>query len=148
MTKKLSQQQLEAAAHHINRYSRVDFLCDGFKVTLVIRRRKMKLVVAVYVNDEIKQEWLKEPEQHAESKFLPTRFSSCYPASTRSRLIKMLGKREAKRAFPNLDDKDEYKDTYWSSAKTALNYLNKVSDSIEVLTDLEQSILAIMELPV
>lgn len=134
MTKKLSKQQIEAAAQELNTGNHLRLNCDGYDITLRIERLKMRLVIGIYVNNKLKGEWLTQPENHVESKFFRSSFKSFYSGAEKVRLIKIWGKREVKRAIPNLDAKLEFKVPYFTTVLSALKHLNKVSDSITITT--------------
>lgn len=134
MTKKLSKQQIDAAAQELNTGKDLHLNCDGYDITLRIERFKMRLVVGIYVNNKLKGEWLTQPENHVESKFFKSSFKSFYSSARKATLIKEFGKRAVKKAIPNLDAKFEYKVPYFTTALSALKHLNKVSDSIAITT--------------
>ena len=117
-------------------YNKVILHCDGHDVTLRLVRMKMKLVVDIYVDQMFKGIWLTEPDKHPEAKFLPTKKVKIYSQKSKAEIIKVLGKREAKKSFPDLDKVIESKSYYFSSPKAALSHLIKVSDSIELLAEM------------
>ncbi|MBP6114533.1 MAG: hypothetical protein KA474_07445 [Acinetobacter sp.] len=95
----------------------------------------MKLVIAIYVNGSVKGVWATKPEEHQESKFLASHQKSYYSAKEKAERIKVFGKREANKRF-DLDKKFEYKLPFFTTPQAALNHLIKVSDSIELLTEM------------
>ena len=112
--------------------------CDGYIVHLKLERvQDLKLAVEVYVNSFVKGEWLVHPDKHVESKFFPSRFVYVISPAKKKQAIKRLGKKRAYEFYPDLDKKIEYKGTHFSSGKTALNHLIKVSGSIELITEME-----------
>ena len=117
-------------------YNKVILHCDGYDVTLRLVRMKMKLVVDIYVDQMFKGIWLTEPDKHPKAKFLPTKKVKIYSQKSKAEIIKVLGKREAKKSFPDLDEVIESKSCYFSSPKAALSHLIKVSDSIELLAEM------------
>ena len=117
-------------------YNNVILHCDGHDVTLRLVRMKMKLVVDIYIDQMFKGIWLTEPDKHPEAKFLPTKKVKIYSQKSKAEIIKVLGKREAKKSFPDLDKVIESKSCYFTSPKAALNHLIKVSDSIELLAEM------------
>lgn len=110
----------------------VHLTCDGYKITLTIERIKMKLVVAIFINNTIQAAWFTHPQEHPESKFLLTRYKSYFSAKRKAEIIKAFGKREANKRY-DLDKKFEYKLPYFNTAKSAIDHLIKVSDSIELV---------------
>lgn len=116
-------------------FETVYLMCDGYEITLKIERYKMKLVIGIYVNGSIKGDWLINPKDHPESKFLAIRYKSYYSPKNKAEIIKVFGKREANKRF-DLDKKHEYKLPYFNTANAALTHLIKVSKSIELLTEM------------
>lgn len=132
----LSKEQKADAIKQLNGlFNTVRLICDGYKITLKMERYKMKLVIGIYVNGHIKGAWAVKPEEHPESKFLASHQKSYYSAKEKAERIKAFGKREANKRF-NLDKKFEYKLPFFNSARSALNHLIKVSDSIELVTEM------------
>lgn len=140
MNKKLSKQQIEAAAEELNTGNHLRLNCDGYDITLRIARLKMRLVIVIYINDQLDPKWLTEHEQHPESKFLRSSFKSIYSSAKKTRLIKMYGKRAVKKIVPNLDAKLEFKVHYFTTALSALKHLNKVSNSIAITTTIQDTL--------
>lgn len=118
-----------------NQFRAVHLMCNGYEITLKIERFKMKLVVGIYVNGSINGAWITNSEDHPESIFLATHHKSYYSAKNKAEIIKAFGKREANKRF-DLDKKHEYKLPYFNTAQAALSHLIKVSDSIELLTEM------------
>lgn len=110
--------------------------CDGYEITLKIQRHKMKLVVGIYVNGTVKAIWSMEHEKHPEAKYLAPHFINLYKPSQKQKLIKAVGKRFAYKEYPDLDAKREYRLPYFANATKAINHLMKVSESIELLTEM------------
>ena len=133
---KLSKEQKASAIQELETYNRIAFMCDGYEISLRIQRHKMKLVVGIFVNDTVKGIWCSEPEKHPEAKYLAPCFISVWKSKSKQELIKTYGKREAYKRFPDLDDKNEYRLPYFSSATRAINHLIKVSDSIELIGEM------------
>ena len=134
----LTKEQKEFILNQLtSQFSRVDLLCDGFEVQLKLERvQNLKLAIGVYVNGWMKGSWLLKPEDYKESKFLPVRTKSAYSPKKKQEIIKAFGKREAYKSFPKLDAKIEIKSSYFNTARSALSHLIKVSDSIELLTEM------------
>lgn len=116
-------------------FKTVYLMCDGYEITLKIERYKMKLVIGIYVNGSIKGDWFIDSKNHPESKFLAIRHKSHYSAKNKAEIIKAFGKREANKRF-DLDKKYEYRLPYFNTAQVALNHLIKVSESIELVTEM------------
>lgn len=133
---KLSKEQKASAIKELETYNHVAFMCDGYEVALRIQRHKMKLVVGIFVNGDIKGCWCNEHEKHPEAKYLAPYFINVWKSKSKQELIKTYGKREAYKRFPDLDDKNEYRLPYFSSALRAVNHLIKVSDSIELIGEM------------
>lgn len=114
----------------------IELNCDGFKIWLSLERCKMRLVVAIYINGWFKGGWLLSKEPCPEAKYLPIKRRAVYTAKQKAQIIKALGKREAKKAFPNLDDVYEHRGAFFSSPKAALAHLIKVSETIELVTEM------------
>lgn len=133
----LSKEQKALVIERLNRpFGTASFMCDGYEIILKLARHKMKLVISIYVNGTVKAIWSIEHEQHSESKFLSPHFISRYKPSHKAKLIKAIGKSKAYKEYPDLDAKQEYRLPYFSSALKAVNHLIKVSDSIELLTEM------------
>ncbi|RSN77916.1 hypothetical protein [Acinetobacter haemolyticus] len=115
--------------------SMVYLKCDENKVSLTLERHKMKLVIGIYVNHEFRGDWLFHPEKHPESKYLPIKRISKYAPSAKQRVIKTFGKRKAYKLYPDLDEVIERPWLYFNTARSALNHLLKVSESIEVIKE-------------
>jgi hypothetical protein len=133
---KLSKEQKTLILEQLNsQFKSVHLLCDGYDITLKMERYKMKLVIGIYVNDSVKGVWVTKPEEHQESKFLASHQKSYYSAKEKAERIKVFGKREANKRF-DLNKKFEYKLPFFTTPQAALNHLIKVSDSIELLTEM------------
>ena len=133
---KLSKEQKASAIQELEKFNHVSFMCDGYEISLRIQRHKMKLVVSIFVNGDIKGCWCNEHEKHPEAKYLAPYFINVYKLSFKQKLIKAYGKKRAYKEFPDLDKKHEHRLPYFSSALRAVNHLIKVSDSIELLTEM------------
>lgn len=114
----------------------IELNCDGFIICLSLKRYKMRLVVDIYINGVLKGAWFSSKEQHAETKYLPIKRRAVYTAKQKAEIIKALGKREAKKTFTNLDAVHEGRTSFFNSPKAALAHLMKVSETIELLTEM------------
>lgn len=110
--------------------------CDGYEITLKIQRHKMKLVIGIYVDGTVKGVWCSEYEKHPEAKYLAPYFINVWKLNSKKEIIKTYGKKEAYKRFPDLDAKHEYRLPYFANATKAINHLMKVSESIEILTEM------------
>lgn len=117
-----------------SQFKHIELNCDGFKVQLSLVRYKMRLVIDIYINGVFKGEWLSSTKGHPETKYLPFKKTPVFTSKRKAEIIKSLGKREAKKLFPNLDLVVEQPTCFFTSPKAALSHLIKVSDSIELLT--------------
>lgn len=119
-----------------HQYSTVKIKCNDHEISLCLERvAKMKLAVSVYVDGFSKSIWLFKPDEHIESKFYPTLYKSYYSAKQKAELTKIWGKREVKKRH-DLDARYEYKLPFFNSARAAINHLIKVSDSIELISEM------------
>lgn len=114
----------------------VELDCDGFKIWLSLQRYKMRLVVAIYINGCFKGAWLGLNSEHPETKYLPLKRRAIYTEKQKAEIIKALGKREAKKTFPNLDAVYESRTSFFNTPKAALAHLIKVSEKIELVTEM------------
>ncbi|MHA3079529.1 hypothetical protein [Acinetobacter sp. ANC 5502] len=133
----LSKEQKAFILEKLNhQYSSVKVKCNGYEISLCLERvAKTKLAINVYVDGFFKSVWLFKPDEHIESKFYPTLYKSYYSAKQKAELTKIWGKREVKKRC-DLDVKYEYKLPFFNSARSALNHLIKVSDSIDLITEM------------
>lgn len=132
----LSKEQKAFAIKELEKGSRVKLNCDSYEISLMIQRHKMKLVMGIYVDGTVKGIWCTEHEKHPEAKYLAPYFINVYKPSFKQKIIKLYGKRRAYKEHPDLDAKHEHRLPYFSSATRALNHLIKVSESIELVTEM------------
>lgn len=142
MTKKLSKNQIEDAIQTLDQLHYLRLNCDGYDITLRISRLKMRLIIAIYVNDVMDYQWVTRPDQYVESKFFRSSFKSIYSTAQKNRLRKIYGQQHVKTAIPNLDQKIEYKVPYFNTAFAAIQHLNKVSNLVTMTKCIQNSILA------
>lgn len=117
-----------------SQFNHIELNCDGFIIWLSLKPYKMRLVIDIYINGVFKGKWLGLTKEHPETKYLPTKKTAVFTPKRKAEIIKSLGKREAKKLFPNLDVVVEQPTCFFTSPKAALSHLIKVSDSIELLT--------------
>lgn len=122
--------QLESPFNH------VELNCDGYIICLSLKRYKMRLVIDIYINGVFKGEWLGFTKEHPETKYLPIKKRAFFTPKRKAEIIKALGKREAKRMFPKLDEVHEGRTSFFTSPQAALSHLVKVSGSIELVGEL------------
>lgn len=130
---KLTKEQKEMLAQQLSTpWGRVELLCDGYRVNLVVERCKgMTYRVVTYINGCWKGEWMSGTQSHPEQKFLRKSERSLCSAKERADAEKLLGKRYvAKQPFYN--EKITIYDVSWASGKAAINHLCKVCESVEV----------------
>ena len=132
----LSKEQKAFAIKELETYNHVQFKCDGYEISLKIQRHKMKLVVGIYVDGTVKGIWCTEHEKHPEAKYLAPYFINIYKPSFKQKIIKLYGKRRAYKEHPDLDAKHEHRLPYFANAIKAINHLIKVSESIELITEM------------
>ncbi|MFZ6655641.1 hypothetical protein [Undibacterium sp. TJN19] len=113
-------------------WGRVELICDGYKINLVVERYKeLSYRVATYVNGYIKGEWFYSKSESPESRFLRKRVVPNISPTKKKKLEKIYGKRViAKDPFWSGSVTVFYPD--WPSGKAALNHLCKICDSVEI----------------
>ena len=113
------------------RYGQVTLKCGNDEICLKIEPIKaLKLVVAVWVNGQIKGQWLGD-DTCPEYKYMRKSERFIYKASFRQKAKKELGVRRYKSM--GYDDKTTVVYPWFNSGKSAIDHLCKVCDSIEVL---------------
>lgn len=122
--------QLESQFNH------VELNCDGFIIGLILKPYKMRLVIDIYINGVFKGEWLGFTKEHPETKYLPIKRKAFFTPKRKAEIIKVFGKRAAKKMFPKLDEVHESRSCFFTSPQAALSHLIKVSDSIELVGEL------------
>lgn len=132
----LTKEQKAFAIKELETWNHVQLICDGYEIALKIQRHKMKLVVGIYVNGTIKGSWCTDHSEHSEAKYLAPYFINKFKPSFKAKILKLYGKRRAYQEYPDLDAKHEYRLPYFANATKAINHLIKVSESIEILTEM------------
>lgn len=122
-----------------SQFNHVELNCDGFKIWLRLQPYKMRLVIDIYINGVFKGEWLGVTKTHPETKYLPIKKKPYFTTKRKAEIIKTFGKREAKKMFPKLDDVHESRTCFFTSPKAALNHLIKVSENIELITEMKNA---------
>jgi hypothetical protein len=67
----MSPQEWEEAEQRCTLFSSAKLLCDGYVINLKEERLGYRVVVAIYVNGEIRGEWLCDSVDSVEKKFYP-----------------------------------------------------------------------------
>lgn len=116
---------------------RVELLCDGYKVNACIERSGMKLVIAVYVNGEIKGSWC-DGKGEIPQKFCQVKKRYLYPASKRA-----VAAKAAKRRGMDADSRKWYTSIaerniktwmpWWTNSKAFCRHIRKTCTSIEIV---------------
>lgn len=93
-----------------------------------VRKSESTTVLAVYIDGYIKGEWFtKEAVQPSCLKQVwRKRAISIYKPAEKKRIIKDFGKRQAKKFFPNLDDKKEFFDCHFTTAKSLVHQFKRI----------------------
>ncbi len=115
-------------------FGMVKLLIDGYEVLLMIHRiGKMQLAIAVYINGQIKGEYLdKGSEESRRFYFLKKR----YVMSLKYRQkVKRLSKRVREGLILHEDDVVTYYYPWWTSFKSLRRHLIKNNESIELMED-------------
>ncbi len=120
---KLSKEQINNLVAGFGFFSRIQLLCDGYKVTLQECRSGNKIRVSIYINGKFEGKWLLVKNNCDESKFfLPRFFTVKSPKIKRNKVV------EVKERV-----KSDMKQHDFASAKQALNHINKVCDDVKIL---------------
>jgi len=93
-----------------------------------VRKSESTTVLAVYIDGYIKGEWFtKETTQPPCLKQVwRKRTISIYKPAEKKRIIKSFGKRQAKKCFPNLDEKKEFLDCHFTTAKSLVHQFKRI----------------------
>ncbi|PLX97299.1 MAG: hypothetical protein C0621_00105 [Desulfuromonas sp.] len=133
---KVDREKIEKALDGL--YGRVVLNIDGFKITLVRGRiSKNQLGVVIYVNDEVKGEWLGSERDNPVQKFMRRSERFLLPAKERAsqkKFEKKYGKRRCRElGYRDPDAKYVCYLPYWSTGKAALRHLIKVGETVEIV---------------
>jgi hypothetical protein len=97
-------------------FGSAELLCDGYKVTLQLRKiERLKLVVMVFIDGKFKGEWMMK-ECVIRTKFFRKSESYAYSKRHRERALKVFGKRIFKEN--NYDKKFSTYYPYWTSFRS------------------------------
>jgi hypothetical protein len=135
---KLTKEQKDNAAATLNMpWGEVTLRCDGYLVTLVVRRvgkKSLTYRVITYVNGKFEYAWCREKSAAPESRFLRKSVRPNLSPSKRKEAEKALGKRRVKND-PFFSGSITLYLPDWANGKSAINHLCKVCESVEVLSD-------------
>lgn len=111
----------------------VALMCDGYHLTLQIKRSGMKLLIVPYVNGVLKGTWF-TAESEERRRFFRSVKKSVWSTKARARMEKM-SKRQLE-AY-GLDPGETVTAYYpwWTSVKALKSHLLKHNESIELLKD-------------
>ncbi len=140
---KLTKEQKDELAQKLtNPWARVDLICDGYTVTLSVRRYKaLSYRVITYVNGQLNHEWISSKQSFPEQKFLRKEVKSLVSAAERKKAEKEFGKRWVAKD-PFWSGKVTFFNSDWLSGKTAINHLCKVCESVQVAPDTSEELAA------
>ena len=137
MPNKLTKEQLEALALNLTfPFHLVKLMCDDYVISLSVQPKNkggMSYCIAMYIDGHIKGMWYSSANEHPEQKFLNKRINPLYRKSDIAKVEKEHGKRAAKRFVDKYQKTLVFYSPFWPSGKAALNHLNRVCESIEVL---------------
>ena len=131
---KLTKDQIATLSSQLsNPYSLpIYLLCDDRKITLEVRLYKaLQYRVMTFIDGSFKGDWVLSGTAHPEQKYLRKSVRNLYPPAKRAKLIKEFGKKLAEKIGANKTQTLYWSD--WPNARAALNHLNKVCESIEVV---------------
>lgn len=127
----MTKEEWKVAEDQLNRpMQSVHLLCDGYKLTLRLERYKMKLIIAFYVNGEIKGAWLNDDCEERRRFCRPVK-KSCWTAKHLA-LMKKASKRQLKRLGVDPNEHFIIHYPWWTSFKTLKSHLIKNNTSIEL----------------
>lgn len=130
---KLSKEQKEKLAETLSMpWGTASLICDGYRITLQVRRAKgMTYRVVTFVNGEWQGAWCSGEAEYPEQKFLNKKTHLAVTPAFKTKMEKILGKRAVA--------KDPYYSktfiTYnvsWASGKAAIAHLCRVCESVEI----------------
>lgn len=97
-----------------------------------VRKSENQTCLAVYINGSIKGEWFTEKGRSKAPKILEKVYFgkslSLYTAATIKRVEKQLGKRQAKKLYPELHKKKISFVPYFSASRTLVNQFKKIEE--------------------
>lgn len=118
---------------------RVELLCDGYKITAVIEKNKMKLVVSVYVDGFIKGDWIfNEGDSEIPRKFHQEKKRFVMSAHYRAWAIKqskskIWSKEERAKYAAEVNQTRSHYWPHWPNAKAFCRHIRKTCTSIEIV---------------
>lgn len=119
-------------------FGRVQLKCDGYEVTAVVEKQKMKLIVGIYVNGCIKGKWLLDKECDESRKFFRHVKKYAVRGKKRTELLIESRKRglhkEMKEFYQELLNKHYFYVTpYWPSSRPFFRHIRKTCNQIELM---------------
>lgn len=117
-------------------YNTVDLMIDGYKVQLtLVRISTFNNAVSIYVNGVFKGEWFLNRDEVCEElrRFFPCVEVNRWPVTLTKDMVKILGKREAKKK--GYFDKAKKYSTHWTSFRSMKSHLTKNNTNIEWLNE-------------
>ena len=93
-----------------------------------VRKSESTTVLAVYIDGYIKGEWHTKEETRPDclEQVWRKRYISIYKQADIKQIIKIFGKREAKKRYPNLNEKKEFLDCYFTTAKSLVRQFKRI----------------------
>ncbi|GGF00605.1 hypothetical protein [Pseudoalteromonas gelatinilytica] len=93
-----------------------------------VRNSESTTVLAVYIDGYIKGEWHTKEETRPAclEQVWRKRYISIYKQADIKQIIKIFGKREAKKRYPNLNEKKEFLDCYFTTAKSLVRQFKRI----------------------
>jgi len=136
LTKLTKQQWQEIEEKLKSLYSPVRLNCDGYHVTLMLDRiSKFKNAITVYVDGRFKGLWMTiEKDTEEGRRFFPVRSKARCAAKEKDRLIRLFGKRKARKIF-KIDNSHEWRVPYWKSFGPLKRHFITNNTSIELLEE-------------
>lgn len=115
-------------------YGMVDLDCDGYRVAIRVEPyRKLSYSLTVYVNGQWRGEWVKGQCEEAR-RFMCPSSRSLYTPKRKAEIVKALGKRQAAKVFPKLNEKMVIYLPNWRSPRSMLRHFCKTNERIAVLS--------------
>lgn len=115
-------------------YGRVELLCDGYKVNLVVEKvKKLQFAIVTYVNGEWKGAWYKGETEEAKRFLRPvTRF--VHSPKLRKDLIKIYGGKRCPAAkLKDINKTHTHCEFTWNSVRSMRRHFEKHNASLELV---------------
>lgn len=116
-------------------YGEVRMVVDGLNVTFKVRQAKaLKFSILVFV--EGLRDWAAMKDNHqVRDLLLRPSHHAAFKRAEIARIERALGKREAKKVFPNLHGKFTIYAPYWDNPRALVLQLKRRATSIELVTE-------------